>query len=144
MAEAGRHRLLQLSCRADQPASPRRIPRYGRQRLAAGPPPTQPKVHREPGTGARACRNLAPQTAHPAPLAQPAVCRHAPEVGAVCGKAARTVLCGGRTAMSVPTATAPATLQHAMPLTRAVPTRTARWVLTAWASRLRRRGPAPA
>src|SRR5215216_2520583 len=27
-----------------------------------------------------------------------------PEVGAVCGKAARTVLCGGRTAMSVPTA----------------------------------------
>src|SRR5215204_2322190 len=29
-----------------------------------------------------------------------------PEVGAVCGKAARTVLCGGRSAMSVPTATA--------------------------------------
>jgi hypothetical protein len=30
--------------------------------------------------------------------------RHTPEVGAVCGKAARTVLCGGRSAMSVPTA----------------------------------------
>ena len=30
--------------------------------------------------------------------------RHPPEVGAVCGKAARTVLCGGRSAMSVPTA----------------------------------------
>lgn len=29
-----------------------------------------------------------------------------PEVGAVCGKAARTDLCGGRSAMSVPTATA--------------------------------------
>src|SRR5215217_223893 len=28
-----------------------------------------------------------------------------PEVGAVCGKAARTVLCGGRSAMSVPIAT---------------------------------------
>jgi hypothetical protein len=27
-----------------------------------------------------------------------------PEVGAVCGKAARTVLCGGRSVMSVPTA----------------------------------------
>jgi hypothetical protein len=27
------------------------------------------------------------------------------EVGAVCGKAARTVLCGGRPAMVVPTAT---------------------------------------
>src|SRR5712692_7413007 len=31
--------------------------------------------------------------------------RHTPEVGAVCGKAARTVLCGGRSVMSVPTAT---------------------------------------
>ena len=31
--------------------------------------------------------------------------RHSPEVGAVCGKAARTVLCGGRVAMRVPTAT---------------------------------------
>src|ERR1700682_887269 len=32
--------------------------------------------------------------------------RYAPKVGAVCGKAARTVLCGGRSAMSVPTAIA--------------------------------------
>ena len=32
-------------------------------------------------------------------------CRHTPEVGAVCGKAARTDLCGGRPAMGVPTAT---------------------------------------
>src|SRR6266436_3606978 len=30
--------------------------------------------------------------------------RHPPKVGAVCGKAARTDLCGGRSAMSVPTA----------------------------------------
>jgi hypothetical protein len=38
-----------------------------------------------------------------------------PKVGAVCGKAARTVLCGGRSAMSVPTAIgsfAPRTLLH--------------------------------
>jgi hypothetical protein len=32
--------------------------------------------------------------------------RHSSKVGAVCGKAARTVLCGGRSAMVVPTATA--------------------------------------
>src|SRR6266566_8022334 len=32
-------------------------------------------------------------------------CRHTPEVGAVCGKAARTVLCGGRDENRVPTAT---------------------------------------
>ena len=31
--------------------------------------------------------------------------RHTPEVGAVCGKAARTVLCGGRDENRVPTAT---------------------------------------
>src|SRR5258707_7822844 len=36
---------------------------------------------------------------------QIAICRHSPEVGAVCGKAARTDLCGGRGAISVPTAT---------------------------------------
>jgi hypothetical protein len=39
-------------------------------------------------------------------IRQRAFCRHTPEVGAVCGKAARTVLCGGRSVMSVPTATA--------------------------------------
>src|SRR4030088_279659 len=33
--------------------------------------------------------------------------RHSLEVGAVCGKAARTVLCGGRSAMGVPTAINP-------------------------------------
>src|SRR6266478_4556291 len=33
---------------------------------------------------------------------QIAICRHSPEVGAVCGKAARTDLCGGRGAISVP------------------------------------------
>src|SRR5438876_6118195 len=48
---------------------------------------------------------MAAPTANPSSLAQPAFCRHSPEVGAVCGKAARTVLCGGRSAMSVPTAT---------------------------------------
>ena len=35
------------------------------------------------------------------------LCRHTPEVGAVCGKAARTVLCGGRDENRVPTATTP-------------------------------------
>src|SRR5271165_1679800 len=33
--------------------------------------------------------------------------RQSPEVGAVCGNPARTVLCGGRSAMSVPTAINP-------------------------------------
>jgi hypothetical protein len=37
--------------------------------------------------------------------------RHSSQVGAVCGKAARTVLCGGRSAMVVPTATTEITYQ---------------------------------
>src|SRR5215470_5884062 len=37
--------------------------------------------------------------------ARTAICRHSLEVGAVCRKAARTDLCGGRGAISVPTAT---------------------------------------
>src|SRR6185312_3660253 len=48
---------------------------------------------------------MAPEAAHPSSMAPSTIRRHSPEVGAVCGKAARTVLCGGRSAMSVPTAT---------------------------------------
>ena len=47
---------------------------------------------------------LAPETDHPPSLAERSLRRHTPEVGAVCGKAARTVLCGGRSVTSVPTA----------------------------------------
>ena len=45
-----------------------------------------------------------------------AVCRHTPKVGAVCGKAARTDLCGGRGEISVPTATAPRARNPGTPL----------------------------
>ena len=43
--------------------------------------------------------------AHLSSLAQSTLRRYSPEVGAVCGKAARTVLCGGHAVMRVPTAT---------------------------------------
>src|SRR5262249_7088078 len=36
------------------------------------------------------------ETDHPSSLAELSLRRHTPKVGAVCGKAARTVLCGGR------------------------------------------------
>ena len=45
-----------------------------------------------------------PTAAYLAPLAQRTLRRQTPEVGAVCGKSARTVLCGGRAVMRVPTA----------------------------------------
>jgi hypothetical protein len=42
--------------------------------------------------------------------------RHSPEVGAVCGKAARTDLCGGRSAMGVPTAIASLAMTELAPV----------------------------
>ena len=49
-------------------------------------------------------REFLPMPRVPPPLAQGPFRRQTPEVGAVCGKAARTVLCGGRAVMRVPTA----------------------------------------
>jgi hypothetical protein len=46
-----------------------------------------------------------PSTANFAPVSQRSLLRQTPEVGAVCGKSARTDLCGGRPARAVPTAT---------------------------------------
>jgi hypothetical protein len=56
------------------------------------------------------CR-LPAQTADPTPMAEHPFCRHTPEVGAVCLNWACTVLCGGRSAMSVPTAILAESLQ---------------------------------
>ncbi len=52
----------------------------------------------------RAAKSMASQTAHHASLAQPALRRQTPEVGARCGNTARRVLCGGRAVTRVPTA----------------------------------------
>src|SRR5439155_10369866 len=65
------------------------------------------------GTDDAAGRRLAPETDHPPSLAERSLRRHTPEVGAVCGKAARTVLCGGRSVTSVPTASPPTELFRA-------------------------------
>src|SRR6266566_5934961 len=54
---------------------------------------------------------MAPTTTYPPPLAEPEHRRQRLKVGAVCGKAARPDLCGGREVSRVPTATkAPAKL----------------------------------
>ena len=61
---------------------------------------------RVPGAGPRATSRKAEEegTVHRAFPPSAALRRQAPEVGAVCGKAARTVLCGGCRVMGVPTA----------------------------------------
>ena len=96
---------FRLPCSADEQSCARGIPLSCRQHLAAHARATQPEGQNDMGADEEDGRRLAPSAAHPAPLAQCTLRRHSPEVGAVCGKAARTVLCGGRSAMSVPTAT---------------------------------------
>ena len=63
----------------------------------ARPGPTWPGAS-DPGPA------LPAQAQDHSPLAGPAIPRQIPKVGAVCGNAARTVLCGGRAVMRVPTA----------------------------------------
>ena len=96
--------LLQLSCRADQQSGASRIPLLRHRTLAAIAPATQSERRHDLAADYAVGQRLAPETAHPASMAKYTLRRHAPKVGAVCGKAARTVLCGGRSAMSVPTA----------------------------------------
>lgn len=52
-------------------------------------------------------RCMAPASSHTSPVAEPAICRQAPEVGAVCPNWARTDLCGGCPVTGIPTAISP-------------------------------------
>jgi RNA-directed DNA polymerase len=74
--------------------------------LEAGAPAPQPNGRHDLDADDAARGRLAPEAENPSPLARRTLRRHSPEVGAGCGKAARPDLCGGRSAMSVPTATA--------------------------------------
>jgi group II intron reverse transcriptase/maturase len=104
LAEAGRDRLLRLPRRADQRARPGSVPLPRPRSVAARVAPPQPEDQAHVGADGEVGRRLAPQAQDPSPLAAAALRRQAPEVGAVCGKPARTVLCGGRPVMGVPTA----------------------------------------
>ena len=109
MAEAGRPRLLQLPRRADQRSGTGSFRHHVTDLWRRALRRRSQKDRIDVGSDDAADRRLAPQAAHPSSLAERSLCRHTPEVGAVCGKAARTVLCGGRPVMSVPTASRAAT-----------------------------------
>src|SRR5690349_8303456 len=104
MAQAGGQRLLQLPRGADQRPHPRGLPLPRHRSLAAYAAAARPETPHDLGADRDARGPLAAQTPDPPPLAQPTLRRQTPKVGAVCGKAARTVLCGGRSVMGVPTA----------------------------------------
>jgi retron-type reverse transcriptase len=90
---------------ADQQSGAQRLPLLRHRALEAGAPAPQPDRRHDVEDLHAPRQRLAPKAAHPLSIATSKLRRHAPEVGAVCGKAARTDLCGGRSAMSVPTAT---------------------------------------
>ena len=83
-------RLLQLSRRAYQCPGTACVPASRHRSVAAHAAASQPKGSDHMGTDDGASGLLA------SPLAERSLCRHTPEVGAVCEKAACTVLCGGR------------------------------------------------
>ncbi len=62
------------------------------------------RARRGVGADGETGRRVPPQAAGPSSLAECALCRQTPEVGAECANWARSDLCGGRSAMGVPTA----------------------------------------
>src|SRR6266568_3324436 len=106
MAATGRQGLLQLSCRADQQSGAGCVPSPDHQTLATLAQAAQSEGWHDLGTDNAVGQRLDTQTVYPPSMASNTLRRYAPKVGAVCGKAACTVLCGGRSAMSVPTAIA--------------------------------------
>ena len=96
VARAGRRWILRLPRRADQQPGVICVPLSRRGALAPAALPAQPEGVRGVGTDGETGRRISPQAPCPASLAQRAVCRQTPEVGAVCGNSARTDLCGLR------------------------------------------------
>src|SRR3954466_6678680 len=82
----------------------RRVPRPRHRPLAPRPRPAQSEGAPGVAANGEAGRRVSPQTADPSSLAECALCRQTPEVGAECPNWARSDLCGGRSAMNVPTA----------------------------------------
>src|SRR5712671_2998775 len=104
MAEAGRDGTLRVLRGSNQQPGALGVPATRDRPLAAHAPTTQPAGRHHLGSHGEARRRLAPQTAHPSPVAEPTLCRYPPEVGAGCLNWARPDLGGGHSVMGVPTA----------------------------------------
>ena len=104
VAEAGRHRLLQLSRSADKRSDTDRVSLPRHQPMATHATAAKSEGLDDQGTDHAVGQRLAPKTANPSPLARCALCSQTPKAGAVCPNWARTALCGGREVTHVPTA----------------------------------------
>jgi hypothetical protein len=84
------------SSRSNQHARTGRIPPPRHRPLAPRSAPAQPEGSHDLDRDGQAGKPLPAQAQDHSPLAVPALSSQIPKVGAVCGKAARAVLCGGR------------------------------------------------
>ena len=96
--------FYRLPRRAHQHARSVGVPPPCRRSLATRLAPAQPEGPDDMGEDGQAGRSLAAQAPDIPSVAISTLPRQTPKVGAVCGNAARTVLCGGRAVMRVPTA----------------------------------------
>src|SRR5438874_7133278 len=104
MARANRRRLFRLPRRADQQPGAERVSIPRPRSLASAAMSAQPKSKSAMDAHDETGRRVPPPAASPASLAECALRRQTPEVGAECPNWARSDLCGGRSAMGVPTA----------------------------------------
>src|SRR5229473_2751214 len=103
MARANRRRLFRLPRRADQQPGAERVSIPRPRSLASAAMPAQPKSKNAMDTHDETGRRVPPPAASPASLAECALRRQTPEVGAECPNWARSELSGGRSETSVPT-----------------------------------------
>ena len=97
--------LVPILCGGRQLPASAAIPRCDPEAVAPHAATTQPtRAPPDLGEVLQAEQALAADAEDSPPLSQRAVCRSTSKVGAVCGSAARTDLCGGRAATPVPTA----------------------------------------
>ena len=99
-------RVLQLPCGADELRGTPGIPRPCPGSLATLAQAAKSEGQHDVRADEEAGQRLASTTAYPSSVATRPLRRQTPEVGAVCGNPARTVLCGGHPVMGVPTAIA--------------------------------------
>src|SRR3990172_11363796 len=97
--------LVPVVCGARQLPTSATIPRGDPEPVAPHAATTQPtRTPPDLEKVLQAEQTLATDAEDSPPLSQRAVCRSTSKVRAVCGSSARTDLCGGRSAMTVPTA----------------------------------------
>ena len=105
LAPTGGGGILQLPRGAGQPAGAALVSTGGRAALAARAAAAQPAELSALGGFPAVVAAVCALAQCASWLSYGAICGHLSEIGAVCGKAARTDLCGGRRATVVPTAT---------------------------------------